>query len=730
MDHLEDTDNPHHDHSLNDHARQHPSSSTSALTISHAPITQGPPPACEIPGKFHNSHHFVVNYPVFNDVTYNPETFMEKLEKRTIPGAEYDSSERDPPPRCHPGTRLQIVEQAQELFDDFRDGKRLLWIVGPAGVGKSAVVQTLAENASTPSSKVMLGASLFFSVNGRDDASKAIPTLVYQIAVKHHPYRQFIHNEIANDPKLPTKSIQTQFRKFFIEPFVDHDIYHEPKPLLVLIDGLDECVDKEKQCELISLISYFSVAYPDVPLVWVISCRPEPHITTTFSRPSIAPSFTKQEIIVDSDQARVDVERYLRDELGKIRAKYSALSFGIRWPMEHDFLKLSAASDGLFVFASIATRFIDDPNHGNPAVRLKQLLDLIDDIPTLPPRQSHTQPMAKLDVLYARILSQVPEDLLPETRKLLLLLLMLMTRRQFDYLGLPWVCNWLGVTPDVVYGALHHLHSVLDIPSPEVACDSSRHLRAFHKSFLDYLGDFTRSGMFAEFHREGTKLDIECMERIFIEVSEKHTHHPLNAAACISVFWSYGSSQCVDDQKCLIQEAQEKTYNRAMERFCLHFQRKEAVQFRYWKLFDMTSYLGHHEDERFEDVREMITDDERRYELLQHSVLSKIPIVTLDASRISGSFSSAVLCKYECLRAEYPQFRGELVGASHVAWYLFDDTGDYFPRKWLDSPNHLVTAYTDIRGLGWVLYEFPDLTDKRGRWSFTFPYLFLPAASV
>ncbi|KAF9440387.1 hypothetical protein P691DRAFT_620084, partial [Macrolepiota fuliginosa MF-IS2] len=72
-------------------------------------------------------------------------TVMKELEEYTIRGTEFDSSERDPPPRCHPGTRLKIVKQIQEFFDDYRNGKRLLWIVGPAGVGKSAIMQTLAE---------------------------------------------------------------------------------------------------------------------------------------------------------------------------------------------------------------------------------------------------------------------------------------------------------------------------------------------------------------------------------------------------------------------------------------------------------------------------------------------------------------------------------------------------------------------------------------------------------
>ncbi|KAF9442513.1 hypothetical protein P691DRAFT_474831 [Macrolepiota fuliginosa MF-IS2] len=498
---------------------------------------------------------------------------MKELEKHTIPGAEFDSSERDPPPKCHPGTRLRIVEQTQQFFDNYRDEKRLLWIVGPAGVGKSAIMQTLAEIASTPSSNVTSGASLFFSVNGRDNASKAIITLAYQIAVNHPPYRQFIHNEINGDPKLPTKSIEMQFRRFIVKPFANHSIYREPKPLLILINGLDECADKEKQSQLISLISNFSLAHPEAPLIWVIASRPEPHITTTFSQAGIASSFVKEEIVIDSDDARADVERYLRDELKKIREKYVALRTIAQWPKEHDFLKLSAASDGLFVFASTAIKFIDDPGCGNPATRLDQLLDVIGGVPTVP---GGGHPMAMLHALYNRILSQVPNDSLPETQKLLLLVLYEVP------LDLPFVCNWLCMTPAVAYGALHHLHSVFDIPLPEAACNNEK-LRPFHKSFGDYVRDFERSGMFEDFDHEATELDIKCLTRIFDEVSDSFS-------AGITLSWDYQPSRSSDDIQTRNRDQQDHVYAAAMDSCWTFFDKGKTVPIRYVKLFDMDIY--------------------------------------------------------------------------------------------------------------------------------------------
>jgi hypothetical protein len=82
------------------------------------------------------------------------------------------------------------------------------WVVGVAGVGKSAIMQTVAE---TPLRPVTLRASIFFFVRGRSDGSKAIITLAYQLAVESEPYRLFIELALARDPSLLQKAMLVQF---------------------------------------------------------------------------------------------------------------------------------------------------------------------------------------------------------------------------------------------------------------------------------------------------------------------------------------------------------------------------------------------------------------------------------------------------------------------------------------------------------------------------------------
>ncbi|KAF9442214.1 hypothetical protein P691DRAFT_501514 [Macrolepiota fuliginosa MF-IS2] len=99
------------------------------------------------------------------------------LAEYTMQGAEFDSSDRDPPPRCHPGTRTTITNKIHHWLENPRLEKRLFWLRGLAGVGKSAIIQTVAEKLSDQG---RLGASLFFSrTNGRRDPRQVFTTLAY-----------------------------------------------------------------------------------------------------------------------------------------------------------------------------------------------------------------------------------------------------------------------------------------------------------------------------------------------------------------------------------------------------------------------------------------------------------------------------------------------------------------------------------------------------------------------
>ncbi len=199
----------------------------------------------------------------------NSPLVLQLLYQKRIPGAEVDSSVRDPPPKCHPETRMSLRGRIMDWFDGRGRPWRMLWIMGPMGVGKSAIAQTIAETVSG-----RLGAALFFSrPNNRDDPDGVIPTLAYQLADKFPAYKRIITERFAESPAILENNRRTQFKELIIEPFrFLMNKYPElvQNPLLIVLDGLDECKSKEAQCEFVELISDHVRQEKEFPLLWMI----------------------------------------------------------------------------------------------------------------------------------------------------------------------------------------------------------------------------------------------------------------------------------------------------------------------------------------------------------------------------------------------------------------------------------------------------------------------------
>ncbi|KXN82249.1 hypothetical protein AN958_02799 [Leucoagaricus sp. SymC.cos] len=476
-------------------------------------------------GFFNHAHHFTINNPTMVDVNCDAHS-LGLLSRHTIPGAEFDSSARDPPPRCHPGTRLDISTHLHTWVRNLAREKNLAWLFGPAGVGKSAIMQSLAEdltNEDLNSDSEILGATLFFSrAFKRDDPHWVVPTLAYQLAVKFPSYRKYVVDLLNKDPKVVEKSFAEQFKRFIVKPFVKKGSLTglSQENILIILDGLDECAGEAAQRQIILTIGGFVLQNPDSPLLWIMASRPEPHIKAAFCSKAIWSAWLEVEVPVNSTQACLDVELYLRFEFDSIREKYP-LVFDLdseetdeQWPPEIQFVKVAKSSKGLFVFATTATRFIDDPNYGNPISQLNRILDVIDSVPQTAGHvaAAAASPFAALDALYLEILSHIPPDILPTTRNILGCM-----TKPYPTLALSSLSktsNWLGLTQAHAYGALQKLHSVIDIPKPQ---EKERALRAFHASFIDFLVTPTRSGTFSLYGLDVKRKQFNAASRILEE---------------------------------------------------------------------------------------------------------------------------------------------------------------------------------------------------------------------
>ncbi len=456
-------------------------------------------------GVFPNAHGFVINnstitnverhgldgeFPWFHN-SHNQRSMLysalKEMLEYIIAGTEFDSSSRDDPPRCHPDTRTRFLEELKARIEDATLGTKIVWLFGPAGVGKSAIMQSLVETVHPLPS--LTCATLFFSrPNHRDDPMKVFTTLAYGFAEADEGYRRYMKEGLAADPRFLDKTLHEQFKRLFITPFTTGRVSFGSRRWVVFLDGFDEINGEDHQRRILNIIRESLLPpNPTMPLVWIIASRPEAHLQTSFRQVERQIThFWKLEVPIDSDEALRSVELYLRTEFAKIREEYSDV-VSSSWPPEVDFLELTKASSGLFIFA---TTLVDYVGKENPVRRLKHILSLICRRATDhngSSRQETSNPFHALDVLYSTIMSDIPSQSFATAKYLLAYYLQ--DNPYFKYL--QEVCNFLGLEQDEVYSVLRKLHSVLKFPPPDEAFRERIHF--LHASFSDFLKDPSRS---------------------------------------------------------------------------------------------------------------------------------------------------------------------------------------------------------------------------------------------
>ena len=408
------------------------------------------------------------------------------LHQASAMGATHDSDERYPPPKCHPETRKAVLDTILKWADGRNSG--ILSLYGPAGAGKSAIAQTIAEYCAK---ERRLGASFFFSRGkmGRSNAARVFPTIAYQLAISVPEIRTFIERIVEDDPSIINKSRDIQLQKLIIEPhqaITPSESLNLPK--VIIIDGLDECEEVSVQQHILSLLGH-ALADRQLPLRLFITSRPEPHIRDTFDR--FVPQYICHHITLDNSfLPDKDIYTFLRSGFTDIHDSHHHTMASILkpWPSEAAIDFLVQKSSGQFIYASTVLKFIDDGDC-RPPEQLKIVMGITG---------SNSTAFTALDHLYHQILSTNSD-----TNRLLLILGIIITLHH--PLSVHHIECLLSLKDGDVRLGLRRLHSLLDIPDPN---PSSVHLpiRLHHASFSDFLTDPVRSGQF------------------FIQTTTHHTH--------------------------------------------------------------------------------------------------------------------------------------------------------------------------------------------------------------
>lgn len=133
-----------------------------------------------------------------------------------------------------------------------------MWLSGGAGAGKSAIAQSLAEQWYDQG---ILLASFFFSHSDstRNHIGELVATVVAQVVhIMSTAVKDLILQAIVSDPLLSSRDIFTQFPTLVVKPLnspIHAGFFQDvSNPSVLIVDGLDECLDRTMQVNILRLI--------------------------------------------------------------------------------------------------------------------------------------------------------------------------------------------------------------------------------------------------------------------------------------------------------------------------------------------------------------------------------------------------------------------------------------------------------------------------------------------
>ncbi|PMD14340.1 WD40 repeat-like protein [Hyaloscypha hepaticicola] len=404
----------------------------------------------------------------------------QRLLLATLPFANYAAfntfdKNAPRPPKCHDGTRVEILEEIQRWGEGDGDSC-IFWLSGMAGTGKSTIARTVAEIFNR---KNRLGASFFFSRGQglRAEANAFFTTLAIQLSETIPEIKPYICSSIDHGHMvIGERSPSDQWDRLILQPLsaLGGSIL-TPLVLVFVIDALDECNGAEYVPEILRLFAGAS----DLGVIQLrvfITSRRESYIQNSFGQ---IPEIQHRDLILDSGldgRTERDISTFVRHQLTEVAKAHSIKD----WPSKEDAQRLAERAGRLFIYAATACRFLQISPF--PKKHLPKMLDA--------ESTSHSS-TKNLDEMYLFVLHQPIAQCEDEDdrgtlsrlfKRIVGSIIML-----FEPLSSLTLEKLLSVEPGEMSTILTPLHSVLNVPD-----DKTLPIQMFHLSFHDFLLDGKR----------------------------------------------------------------------------------------------------------------------------------------------------------------------------------------------------------------------------------------------
>ncbi|KAB5591736.1 hypothetical protein CTheo_4805 [Ceratobasidium theobromae] len=368
---------------------------------------------------------------------------------------------------CTENTRVAVLSDLDDWSRD-QSAADMYWMNGMAGTGKTTIACSFSRRLYE---RNQLAASFFCSRTFPEcrTVGRIVPTIAYQLARYSIPYQGALCEILGNDPDIGTTNIPTQFERLLVKPLtkVEGAI---PENLVVVIDALDECEDKDGVQRLLDLLFQYAGA---LPLKCFVTSRPEPEIYRIMISRAPHSQTTLHLHEIETSLVQADIALYLTEELGRFMS-----------PSIDQIERLSQQSGGLFIYAATLVRHVQLGNRrGDYQKRLGSLL-------TTTPRSMRQY--AQLDELYATVLQSAldGDDLGDEGSDDVKTVLQTVVCVQ-EPVDLETLTALAGLEDsEQVDSALQPLRSVLHVSG------TNGLISTLHASFPDFMFDQERSGSF------------------------------------------------------------------------------------------------------------------------------------------------------------------------------------------------------------------------------------------
>ncbi|KAF7976844.1 hypothetical protein HWV62_5546 [Athelia sp. TMB] len=296
------------------------------------------------------------------------------LQRLPVAQADFLSVPKD---ACTESTRMDI---RKEIMSDLSDPSgRYVWLRGSAGLGKTAIAKSIAEQLNEDK---RLAASFFFDKSGRTrntgSSEYFITTLAFQLAEFYPPYRQALFRCLESRKSIISRPAdERQLQDLILTPLesiVDStSTMVSFPPSVIVLDGLDECGEPVDLEFLMVMVIALSKLPPTIRIL--VSCRPEREVIDAWSEHLESGVYVTHDVDkIPEASTHADILEHVQQSLKKLPSRHS-----VEWPPPpYDMALFAERCRGHFEIAHIRLRILQRSRGLSSEQAFKRLLQETD----------------------------------------------------------------------------------------------------------------------------------------------------------------------------------------------------------------------------------------------------------------------------------------------------------------------------------------------------------------